>query len=516
MAKRIHIGGPAAVLAICASLVAGPKAGIGGVLYGSGTARPTDMTGMRTAATEAAAQGTGSQPLQPLPAEPAPVAEARRQVDAAIDEYHARMIEMNDWMYHNPESGFLEFRSSKMLAGDLEQHGFVVEWGVPGLEQAWPEYDGLKVVGGLTPDYDGPPYLPTAFRAKYKGRSESPVIAIVVEYDALRAGFHGCQHNMQGPVGLGAAIALARVMDERKIPGSVWVIGAPAEEVGPPPKAAMARANYLEGADFALRSHGTSRSTGSAPGGFSSRHIVQHRYTFKGEEAHAQRAWGSSANALNGVQLFFHAIDMLRQHSEPQFRFHGVITEGGAAPNVIPGQASTLMWVRHLMDETPTGRMTPAEARKLIETKVEQMNAAARGAAMATGTTVEIERYGTYVPAVSVGLLNDLGFHYAVEYGGGNIEHSRMPSSWEETGMLTVQVPGIGIHIGNPDIPPAPGHSPKNADITISPAGHENLKLTAQVMAATALRLVMDPELADRVKAEHAGWVEKYGRPETD
>ncbi len=475
---------------------------------------PSDPLGW-TIGQEERAGARGKVSPETIQPEPARITAVRKQVDAKIDAYHARMIEMNDWMYNNPEPGFQEFKASKMLAGDLEKHGFQVEFGVPGLEKAWPEFDKLKKVGGLPDDYNGPPYLPTAFRAKYKGKSEHPVIAIVVEYDALRAGFHGCQHNMQGPTGLGAAIALAETLDQNKIPGSVWVIGAPAEEVGPPSKAALARANYLEGADFAFRSHGTTRSTGSSPGGYSARHIVQHRYTFEGKEAHAQRAWGSDANALNAVQLFFHAIDMLRQQSEPQFRFHGVITDGGAAPNVIPPRATALMWVRHLMDETSVGTMSPAEARALIEKKVEQMNNAAKGAALATGTQVEIERYGTYVPSVSVGSMSDLRFKYAVEYGGGKVEHSQMPAAWEETGLLTVQVPGIGVHVGNPDIPEAPGHSRKNADITISPAGHENLKLTAKTMAATALRLAMDPVMAKRVKDEHAMWVAKYNATTT-
>ncbi len=476
-------------------------------LQSTGGTRPVTGRGVEQEE-RAAARGTVNPDA--IPPEPARVAAVRKLVDGQIDAYHPRMIEMNDWLYHNPEPGFQEFRASKMLAGDLETHGFVVEWGVPGLEKVWPEFDRLKQVGGLPEDYDGPPYLPTAFRAKYKGKSEHPVVAIVVEYDALRAGFHGCQHNMQGPTGVGAAIALATTMDEQKIPGSVWVIGAPAEEVGPPSKAAMARAGYLEGVDFAFRSHGTSRTTASSPGGYSARHIVQHRYVFTGKEAHAQQAWRSDANALNAVQLFFHAIDMLRQHSEPQFRFHGVITEGGAAPNVVPDRAAALMWVRHLMDETPLGTMSPAQARALVERKVEQITNAARGAALATGTEVEIERYGTYVPAISVGVLADLRFRYAVEYGGRNIQHSEMPQAWEETGMLTVQVPGVGVHVGNPDIPEAPGHSRQNADITITPAGHENLKLTAKTMAATALRLVMDPAMAKQVKDEHARWLAKY------
>ncbi len=104
----------------------------------------------------------------------------------------------------------------------------------------------------------------------------SPVIGIAVEYDALRGTppFHGCQHNMQGPTGIGAAIALAKTLEKNNIPGSVWVFGTPAEEVGPPAKAAMAKAGYFEGTDFMFRSHGTSRSTARMPGGVSARHVL--------------------------------------------------------------------------------------------------------------------------------------------------------------------------------------------------------------------------------------------------
>ena len=446
-----------------------------------------------------------------LQAEADDLTRLRAELEAKIDAFHPRMIELNDWMYHNPEPAFLEWDSSRMLAEDLEARGFEVEWNVPGLAEAWPEYDRLRYIGGLDESYEGDPYLPTAFRAKFRGRSESPIIGIVVEYDALRAGFHGCQHNMQGPTGIGAAIALAEVMDENDLPGSVWVIGAPAEEVGPPAKAAMARAGYLEGVDFAFRSHGTSRATTRVPGGFAFRHIVQHRYTFLGEEAHAQHPWGSGGNALSAIILFFNAVDQLRHLSEPQFRFHGIIEEGGEAPNVIPGRTVSLMWVRHLIDETDVGSVSPGEAREMIEAKVEQVHDAARGAAQATGTRVEIERYGTYVPGISVGRLNDVAFEYATEYGGRNPREGAIPGQWEETGMLTLQVPGASIHVGNPDLPPAPGHSRQNADITLSPEGHENLAQTAKTMAATALRLIVDPELAREVTEEHRMWLERYG-----
>jgi amidohydrolase len=445
---------------------------------------------------------------QVLPRESAQVTKLREQLDRDIDGLSARLFEINDWMYHNPEPGFLEFEASAKLVEELEKHGFVTEWGVPDLPE---DFDRLKVIGGLPEGYDGPSGLPTAFKAKFKGRSESPVIAMAVEYDALRGEpcFHGCQHNMQGPTGIGAAIALARVMEKSNINGSVWVIGTPAEEVGPPAKAAMAQAGYFEGVDFIFRSHGVSRDTLRFPGGFSARHIRQMKYTFHGRSAHAQNPW-QGRSALDAVLLLFHAMDMMREHSEPQFRFHGIVSDGGAAPNIVPAEASATMWIRHLIDETPTGAMSPKQAGEKIAQKVEALDKMAQGAALATETTVDIDHYGEYNPGISVGILNDIVFQYAVDYGGVNIGERKVPRHWEETGFATLIVPGAWVGIGTDDIPEAAGHSQESADITVSEAGHRSLLMTTKVMAAAGLRLLLDQELRNKAKAEHADWLEKY------
>lgn len=445
-----------------------------------------------------------------IPEESRRTSELRAAVDAEIDALAPRLLELSDWMYHNPEPGFLEFEAASRLAEELERHGFEVEIGVPGLD---PSFDRFKIIGGLADDYDGPPGLPTAFKAKYQGREEHPVIGIAVEYDALRGNppFHGCQHNMQGPTGIGAAIALAKVMDEENVPGSVWVIGMPAEEVGPPTKAAMANSGYLDGIDFMFRSHGTARETLRYPGGFAARHIRQMKYRFHGKSAHAQSAW-DGRSALDAVFLLFHSVDMMREHSEPQFRFHGIVSDGGVAPNIVPITASATMWIRHLIDETPTGSMSPGQAGEKIAAKVEELDNMARGAAMSTATTVDIDHYGEYKPGISVGTLNDITFQYAVDYGGANVGELRVPRQWEETGSATIAVPGAHVSIGTEGIPEAAGHSQENADITVSEAGHRSLILTAKVMAASGLRLIMDPGLREQATAEHARWVEEYNR----
>lgn len=445
---------------------------------------------------------------QVIPQESARIAQMRFQMDRVIDGLSSWLYEINDWMYANPEPGFLEFKASAKLAEELETHGFVVEWGVPGLPE---DYDRLKIVGGFPEDYEGPPGLPTAFKARFKGRTESPVIGIAVEYDALRGDpcFHGCQHNMQGPTGIGAAIALADVMEKNGIAGSVWVVGTPAEEVGPPAKAVMAQAGYFDGIDFMFRSHGVSRSTLRFPGGFSARHIRQMKYTFHGRSAHAQNPW-QGRSALDAVLLLFHAMDMMREHSEPQFRFHGIVSNGGAAPNIVPAEASATIWIRHLIDETPTGDLSPNKAGEKIAQKVEALDKMAQGAALATETSVDIDHYGIYNPGISVGVLNDIVFQYAVDYGGVDIEERKVPRHWEETGFATLLIPGAWVGIGTDDIPEAAGHSQESADITVSEPGHRSLLLTAKVMAAVGLRLLLDPELREKAKTEHADWLEKY------
>ena len=453
-------------------------------------------------------------PANVIPPESPEIKTLREKTDAHIDAYGSRMIEMSDWMYRHPESAFLEFKASQMLTEELERFGFQIERGVPGLP---PDFDRLKIAGGLTPDYDGPPGLPTAFKAKYKGKTESPVFGIVVEYDALRGNppFHGCQHNMQGPAGLGAAVALAKVLEDHDIPGSVWVIGTPAEEVSPMSKAAQAEAGYFDGVDFIVRSHGNMgnteemNNTERSPGGFSNRGLRQMLYTFHGKSAHAQRPW-KGLSALDAVLLTFHGMEMLREHSEPQFRFHGVITNGGVAPNIVPDLAQAPIWIRHLRDETALGSVSPRKAGEMIDAKVEQLDNIARGAALATGTTLDIVYVGKGIPAISVSALNDIGFQYAVDYGGINILERALPKHYEETGAVSLRVPGTRISIAFEGIPIEPGHSQLRADQTITPEAHRSLIVIAKVMAALGLRLFMDPEQREAVRKEFTMWKEKY------
>jgi len=281
-------------------------------------------------------------------------------------------------------------------------------------------------------------------------------------------------------------------------------------------KSLMAQANYLKGVDFVIRSHGTPDRTERELGGFACccGSIRQLKFTFRGKSAHASRAW-QGASALDAVFQLFNGMNMLRQVSEPQFRFMGIVSDGGVAPNIIPEMASATIWIRHFADETRLGSVSPKKAQEMIDAKVEQLKKVAEGAALATGTRVESVLYGVYVPGISVGVLNDIAFQYSVDYGGAGVRQKPVPADnrgWDETGMLAVQVPGTQVAVGvvGARSDKTPGHSMQNADITISPAGHQGVVLTGRVMGAVGLRLALDPELRKKAKDEFDSWLKKY------
>lgn len=443
-------------------------------------------------------------PLEELPAETQEITALREKVEGYIDDYNARMIEMSDWLYYHPESGYFEFESAKYVTAELEKNGFEIEWGVKGLDE---EYN--TVIGKLFNNRD----LPQVFTAKYKGKSEYPVIAFTTEMDALRGDppFHGCAHNQQPPVAVGAAIAMTKIMDENNLPGSIWVIHLPAEEIPPPDPTAMFKAGYFDEVDFVLQTHGGVNSgvfkrplagTGGAT------LINANIYEFTGKTAHAAGDPWNGRDAGDALRAMWMMIDMLREHSKPQFRFHGAILETAQAPNVINPFVRFDHWVR----------ATPGLNQEELNKKVEQINTVAKAAAMGTFCEVEINHYADYVNGVSTAWANALGWYYTKMYsdeGMTSDELGSLESGWDVGQWASWSIPGLGSERGSwtiamADVPPTAGHSQEKADLTITPLGHRSLALMAKRQAAVALRLVTQPEILEKINEELAQWRE-YG-----
>ncbi len=397
-------------------------------------------------------------------------------LDAARDRVAARakslmdseLLAMADDITRHPEIGFQETRSVKIVTDWLTAHDFDVTMGSGG--------------------------FPTAFVARHRKTVGGPSLGIVVEYDALRgtAGdFHGDQHSTQSPVGLAAAVAIAEWLIASKTPGNVVVIGTPAEEMMPPPaKTVMHEKGVFNGLDIVVRSHSSMASQRAAPGfGSCCLNIDGVRFTFSGAPAHQMTPW-DGRNALTAVRHLFDNIDALRGTFRPEARVQGIITEGGKAPNVVPDRAVADFYVRY-PDEVYLGQM-----RQLIDD-------AARAAALATGTKVKIETYGSMRDGISLGTLNEAAFVHVKRYGGGKVQtEPGKPQGWEETGSVSRDVPGVGISAWTSN---GGFHTYEMLADALGPVGHAGFVVDAQAMAALLYDFASKPDFRSAVKQEFAG-----------
>jgi amidohydrolase len=378
------------------------------------------------------------------------------------------LLALADDITRHPEVGFQEVESTKKLAAYLTAHGFDVQMGVAGFK--------------------------TAFVAKYRGGSGAPNLGVIVEYDALRGtgkNFHGDQHSAQGPVGIAAAVAISEYLAKSKLPGTVTVFGTPAEEMMPPPvKTVMHSAKVFDGMDILVRSH-SSTATQRAAAGFGTccLNINGVRYIFTGVPAHQMSAW-EGRNALTATIHLFNNIDAIRSNLRPETRIQGVIPEGGAAPNVVPDRAVADFYIRY-----------PDVA--YLEQVQEMVDNAARGAALATGTQVKIERYGEMRDGIAVATLAEVGFAYLKKYGGTNVmDAPGKPQGFEETGSVSSDIPGNGFS-AHTSI--SPFHSYGMEADALSDVGHSGFVVDAQAMTAQLFDFATRPDYRELVKKEFTG-----------
>src|SRR4051795_1343489 len=400
---------------------------------------------------------------------------ARDQVVARAKELMDKeLLTLADDIATHPEIGFEEKRSVSKLTDYLRQHNFSIETGTASLS--------------------------TAFVAKFKGNNGSPVLGVILEYDALRGtkgAFHGDQHSAQGPVGMAAAIAMAEYLARTKAPGSVVVYGTPGEEMMPPlAKTEMHRAHAFDGADVIIRSHAASATSRPAPGfGTCCLNIVGTKYTFSGAPTHQMTPW-NGRNALTAMNLLFANIDAVRPSIRPEARIQGYIMEGGTAPNVVPDRSVADFYIRY-PDEVYLAQV------------VEFVDNAARAAALATGTKVKVEHYSHYVDGVSLSTLGDVGFAYMKQFGATGVSpEPGKPQGFEETGSVSRDIPGVGVSAQSSTFS---NHTYEMDADNLKEIGHNGFTVDAQTMAAILFDFATHPEYRTAVKREFDGIKALFG-----
>jgi amidohydrolase len=369
-----------------------------------------------------------------------------------------QLRDLSDHIGRNPEVGFKEFASVDTLTKVLRQYGFSVTTGQAGLE--------------------------TAFVGEWKSpaKGKGVTVGLFAEYDALRGTkepFHGCQHNGQSPAAYASAVALAEFMEKKKIPGTIKIFGTPAEEMGPPAKVIMFDAGVFDGTDLIVRSHGTGETTRNKPGfGVCCLNINEVKYIFEGRPAHQRSSW-NGRNALTAAVQFYTSVDHLRPTFRPEAVIQGVIPEGGVAPNVVPDRAVVDYYIRY-PDEVYLAHMDTMIAN------------AAHAAALATGTKVTIDRYGS---------LEELSFAYAEKLDAPEINpEPQRPAGYEETGFVTRDIPGVSVSVFSSS---APGHSYERWLDSMKDVGHTGFLLDAKIMAAILYHYVTDGDFRKTVHTEH-------------
>lgn len=439
-----------------------------------------------------------------------------QRISEMIEQKRDLFIQVSDCIWEYAETRFEEYRSAELLCKTLENEGFTVERGVGGIE--------------------------TAFIGSYG--SSKPVVAILGEFDALSGlsqqkgmakqepivpggNGHGCGHNLLGSGALAAAVAVKQYMEENNIQGTVRYYGCPGEEGGSG-KAFMAREGLFDDIDFALCWHPMDYNSIFSVNSLANFQVY---YKFKGRSSHAAVSPHMGRSALDAVELMNIGVNYLREHLIQEARVHYAVTNaGGLSPNVVQANAEVLYLIR-------------APEVSQVQEIYERVCDIARGAALMTGTEVKIvfdKACSNLIPnkvleTVMYKKFAELGVPVHDEQELQLAKQVRATLSEQERNSVKKQFPelmdkdladrlnpynGPSPLYGSTDVgdvswiaPTAqcttacfavgsPAHSWQWVTLGATSIAHKGMLHAGKVMAATAVEMMLNPQLIEQAKAE--------------
>ena len=387
----------------------------------------------------------------------------KKLLGEVIEMHRAELCKMADLIYDFAEKSAEEYKSMELLTDYLQNEGFTVERGIA---------------------------LDTAFRATWdncraavddEGKNTAPVLGILVEYDALEDIGHACGHHMQGPAGIGAAIAIKEVMKD--YPFKLVIYGTPAEEtLGG--KIVMLDAGYMKELDLALMSHGSPNTSVDEKCMALENFVV----TFHGVKSHAAISPDEGRSALDAALLSFHAIEMLREHVKDDTRMHYTIRNAGGPPNVVP-------------DLTVAEYTLRSYSTSYLNTVVERFYNILKGAALMTDTTYDIQRDLPFKSKIVCHSVNDLLMKNAAYEKAPSIAAPRKKTGSTDFGNVLYEIPGSCIRIAftKPDAQP---HSQEYLEAGKTDKAHDAICYAAKSMADTFCDVITTPGLLTQIKEE--------------
>ena len=354
------------------------------------------------------------------------------------------LVQLSREIHADPELAYQERRAAARIAALLQRHGHEVQMGIGGLE--------------------------TAFRARVG--PPGPSVALIAEYDALAGVGHGCGHNLIAMTNVGAFLHAAAEDD----PGmAIELIGTPAEETGGG-KIDLLNAGAFDDVAFVLSTHPAAQARWGVSG--TGLGIIGKRVVYQGTASHAGSSPERGRNALNGVIRLFVGIDGWRQHLPSESRVHGIITHGGDAVNVVPARAEAKIDLR-------------AKDVATLEDMVATFTDVAQGAALETGTTVQITTYlPMYLPVAANTALGDVVAD-ELRQRGVDPERGVLVTASTDLGNVSQKVPTDWIRFPVTERPIA-GHSDAMRDASASDLAHRNALLVVEALGAAAHRVASD------------------------
>ncbi|WP_067544101.1 M20 family metallopeptidase [Nocardia crassostreae] len=374
--------------------------------------------------------------------------------DSAIAAARDRLIALSHSIHAEPELAFEEFRSVEKTMEPLREHGFHIDKGVAD--------------------------LPTAFTAEY-GHGDL-VVGICAEYDALPEIGHACGHNIIAASAVGAALGLAAVADACGI--TVKLLGTPAEESGGG-KVLMLERGVFDDCAMAMMIHPGPEDIAGAH----SLALADLSVVFHGRESHASAAPEYGRNALDALTVAQVALGLLRQHLLPGQQLHGIVGSGGVAPNIVPGHAELLYYLRAVNSAD-------------LEDLMRRASACFEAGALATGCTHEIRKLApTYTELTPDSALLCAYREQIIELGREPIApelEAQRPLGSTDMGNVTNVIPGIHPIIGI-DAGGAVTHQPAFAAAAVNTSADVAVIDGATALARTAIQLAGDQLHRDRL-----------------
>lgn len=382
------------------------------------------------------------------------LADAERWVTEHADD----LLALSHDLHEHPEEAFAEHRSVGQVAELLGRHGHDVEVGVGSLD--------------------------TALRASVG--SGGPHVAVLAEYDALPGIGHGCGHNIICASGVGGFLAAAGAAEPTG--GRVSLFGTPAEEGGGG-KEYLAREGLFDDVDVVVMLHPFSHDIATHP--FLGRRQVE--VVFHGVAAHASAQPFMGRNALDAAVATYQGVAAMRQHMPSTDRVHGVITDGGKRPNVVPDRAALLFYARSA---------EPGSLQDLAS----RIEAIAEGAARMTGCGVELswDHNPAYLPIRHNEALAARWARHQSRRGRTSLPRGVVPeylTGSTDLGNISYRIPAIHPMIGLND-PNLALHTEGFAAAAASEAGDEAVIDGATGLALTTVDYLADENLRQAIQQE--------------